>query len=252
LASFYAARIKKWWLAGLLGGLASATRLVGIVLLPALLWEWWQEKVKSPFGPRSSGRGQKSLAYPPGQAKVKTATKNLKLSTALSILHSPVLYLVPLGLIAYMVYLQLNFDDWLYFWHVQPVFGAERSGSGFVLLPQVIWRYLKILFTTSFYHYNFWVAVWELGSVVIGCGLWVVGLLKKIRVSYMIFSFFAIIIPTLTGTFSSMPRYILVAFPMFIVLGLIKNKPLKITLSVTCYLLSAIFTILFTSGRWVS
>ncbi|EKE13917.1 MAG: hypothetical protein ACD_12C00753G0001, partial [uncultured bacterium] len=40
IAAFYAARKKFWWLAGALGGLASATRFVGIFLLPALLWEW--------------------------------------------------------------------------------------------------------------------------------------------------------------------------------------------------------------------
>jgi hypothetical protein len=35
--SFYAARRDKWWLAGLLGAVASATRVVGVLLLPALL-----------------------------------------------------------------------------------------------------------------------------------------------------------------------------------------------------------------------
>ncbi len=39
LATFYFARLKKWWLAGVFGGLASATRLVGIFLLPALILE---------------------------------------------------------------------------------------------------------------------------------------------------------------------------------------------------------------------
>ena len=51
-AAFYAARQKKWWLAGIFGGLASATRLVGIFLLPALLWEWHMYKIK--------GKNQKS------------------------------------------------------------------------------------------------------------------------------------------------------------------------------------------------
>ncbi|MBI5452694.1 hypothetical protein HY945_04475 [Candidatus Gottesmanbacteria bacterium] len=151
-----------------------------------------------------------------------------------------------------MVYLQLTFGDFLYFWHVQPIFGAERSGTGIVLLPQVIWRYLKILFTVPFYTYSFWVSVWELGSAVIGFGLLVIGWLKKVRSSYLIFAFLAITMPTLTGTFSSMPRYILVAFPMFIALGLIKSRSFKILLSVVCCLLSGIFIILFTRGYWVS
>lgn len=42
VASFYAARREKWWAAGVLGLFASATRLNGILLLPALLIMSWQ------------------------------------------------------------------------------------------------------------------------------------------------------------------------------------------------------------------
>ena len=42
VASFYAARREHWWAAGVLGLLASATRLTGIILLPALLVLSWQ------------------------------------------------------------------------------------------------------------------------------------------------------------------------------------------------------------------
>jgi len=96
------------------------------------------------------------------------------------------------------------------------------------------------------------VAFWELSSVVIGYWLLVIGYIKRIRISYLIFSFLAITIPTFTGTFSSMPRYVLVAFPLFIVLGLIKNKLMKIFLLSIFFLLLSIFTLLFTSGHWVA
>jgi len=43
IVSFYLARTKKWWLAGIFGALASATRLAGVFLFPALLVEWWQQ-----------------------------------------------------------------------------------------------------------------------------------------------------------------------------------------------------------------
>ena len=216
VCSFYAARKKRWWLAGICGGLASATRLTGIFLLPALLWEWHKNKIKN------------------------------------KILSSPILYLVPLGLVSYMIYLQFKFGDWLYFWHAQPVFGAERSGSGIILLPQVIWRYLKILFYVPLTSEMFWISFLEVLFTLFSIILLVIAHLKKVRVSYLIFSWLAIIIPPLTGTFSSMPRYILVAFPIFISLGLIHNKYYKIILlAVFCLLLSAL-TILFTGGHWVS
>ncbi len=243
ISSFLAARKKRWWLSGILGALASATRLVGIFLLPALLWEWWEPnklKIKN--------------------EKLKMTIKNSKISkyyynilhTAYYILHTPIFYLVPLGLVAYMVYLQIAFGDWLYFWHVQPVFGADRSGSSIILLPQVIWRYIKILTSIPIAKESFWIPLLELTSTISAIVLLVIAHIRKVRLSYLIFSWLAVLTPTMTGTFSSMPRYILVAFPIFIALGLIKSRPFKILLSVICCLLSAIVTILFTRGHWVS
>lgn len=214
VSSFYAARKKRWLLAGIFGGLASATRLAGIFLLPALLWEWRKEKIK--------------------------------------LLHSPILYLVPFGLISYMFYLQYKFGDWLYFWHVQPVFGAQRLGDRIILLPQVIWRYFKILISVSIYTEGYWISFSELFFTVLSILLLIIAHMKKVRLSYLIFSWCAVITPTLTGTLSSMSRYVLIAFPIFITLGLIKNKIYKMILFfVFCCLLS-VFTILFTRGHWVS
>ena len=42
VGSFYAAKRERWWLAGVIGLLASATRLTGVFLLPALLVLSWQ------------------------------------------------------------------------------------------------------------------------------------------------------------------------------------------------------------------
>jgi Gpi18-like mannosyltransferase len=42
VASFYAAKREHWWTAGVIGLLASATRLTGVLLLPALLVLSWQ------------------------------------------------------------------------------------------------------------------------------------------------------------------------------------------------------------------
>lgn len=41
-ASFYFAKRERWWVAGLCGALASATRLTGVLLLPALIVLYWQ------------------------------------------------------------------------------------------------------------------------------------------------------------------------------------------------------------------
>lgn len=215
ISAFYFARKKRWLISGILGGLASATRLAGIFLLPALWWEW-----------------QKS---------------NSKNSNFLS-----PLYLIPVGLLSYMLYLQIKFGDFLYFWHAQPVFGAERTGETVVLLPQILWRYFKIFTSISWQTEVFWIPFLEFVSTVGAIILLIAGFIKKIRLSYLVFSILAVLVPTLTGTFSSMPRYILMAFPIFIALGMLKSRLIKSIFMIISLILLTVLTILFTRGHWVS
>ena len=42
VASFYFAKSERWWLAGLFGAFASATRTTGVLLLPALAVLYWE------------------------------------------------------------------------------------------------------------------------------------------------------------------------------------------------------------------
>lgn len=244
IASFYYARRGNFLLAGILGGISSATRLTGIFLLPALWWELSQNKEL-----RMKKKELRTLF----DTKLELKTKLLFIiHYSRFLLQSPVTYIVPLGLVLYMLYLQIYFGDYLYFWHAQPVFGAQRSGGNIILLPQVFWRYFKILTTVNIGSVAFWIPLLEFCSTVMGITLLIVAHLKKVRISYLIFSWFVLLVPTLTGTFSSMPRYVLTAFPIFIVLGLIKSKWIKIfLLFIFCCLLS-VLTVLFTRGHWVS
>lgn len=213
-SSFYLVRQKQTLGSGIVAGLGAATRVVGIVLLPALLWEQWKQRVY--------------------------------------LLRSPILYLAPLGLVGYMGYLWRYFGDPLYFWHVQPVFGAARAGSGVILLPQVLWRYVKILLTLPVSAEAFWIAFLEAASLGVCLLLLWQAYRKKVRSSYLLFSLICVIIPTLTGTLSSMPRYIVVAFPMYIALGLLPSRFWKVVLLVLNIGLQITLTILFTRGHWVS
>lgn len=216
LGSFYCARKEKWFLASVLGLCASATRLVGIFLLPALLWEWWE------------------------QHKFKNTHKK------------PFwLPLIPTGLIGYMIYLQKTVGDPLAFIHTQPAFGANRTGGEVILLPQVVFRYVKIFATVASSAYDFRIAALEIGSFVFGMTLLFLSW-KKIRKSYILFSLLAILGPTLTGTFSSMPRYILVLFPLFIFLGMLTNRFAQYILVVSFLALLGLLTMLFSRGYFVA
>lgn len=218
VSSFYLARKQKWLWASLIGLLASSTRLFGILLFFALLSEYLQ-----------SQKGKK-----------------IKLKPLLFLL------LIPCGLLIYMYYLKIAFADPLFFWHAQPVFGAERSGSGIILPPQVIFRYLKMLLAVKIDSLAFINAFFELLSFIFTVVVLLIAHLKKIRLSYLIFSWMSLLLPTLTGTFSSLPRYVLVCFPIFIVLGTIKNKMIKTGLLFISLFMAVFAILLFTRGYWVA
>lgn len=214
VGSFYFARRGSWWFAGILGGIASGVRVVGIFLLPALVIELWPQ------------RKMRSLL-------------------ALS--------LVPVGLLAYMLFLWKTTGSPLTFYTELSTFGVQREGN-LILLPQVFYRYIKMLVGASPPNVLYFIVVVEFISAVLSVLLLAFSLMKKIRLSYIVFSFLAFILPTFTGSFSSLPRYLLVIFPFFIVMPLFLEKRtylrvIAIFVSV-CLLIAE--TILFSRGYWVA
>ena len=222
VCSFYFMRKKMDKTAYLFAAIASGTRLVGAFLFPALLYEQWSRLTKK--------QQQKPLLV---------IRKLLPASMSL------------IGLGSYMLYLHLKFKDALFFLNAQPAFGAERSADKLILLYQVIFRYIKMLITvdpTSLLYYTvsqeFLVSMLFLVLIALS--------LKKVRTSYVIFGFLCYIVPTLTGTFSSMARYVLIIFPAFVYLAHIKNtRAFKVIVFISAILL-AINTMLFTRGYWVA
>jgi len=222
LASFYLAKTKRWWWAGLFGALAAAIRLPGIFLFPALGLEWWfyQNKLKDR----------------------KRAMINL----------IP-LFFIPLGLLYYMRFLLMRFGDPLMFLHVQPYFGAGRSGEKIILLYQVFWRYLKMLITVDKLTTTYFVVVLETLTMVGFLALTVLATIRR-WYSYALFMILGLVTPSLTGTFSSTPRYVLVLFPGFIILAIYgeKYRWLRILYPIIAISLFIFCLILFTRGYWVA
>lgn len=224
LTAFYFARKRKWWLSGLAGVFLSATRVVGIVLLPALLWEWfvwWRDK------------------------KVKKTTKSV-LTSLLPI------FLTPLGLLGYMVYNFTKWGDSLFFVHAQGNFFNNRSVSSIVLFPQTVLRYAKILTTVSSRQFEWWIALLEVASVFFALTMLYFAWKKRVRISYILFAVCALLIPGSTGTFTGMPRYTLTLFPVFIAVALIKNTYVRYSLYTVFFLLQILLFTLFAKGYFIS
>lgn len=99
VASFYAAKRERWWVAGVVGMLASATRLTGVLLVPALLVLSWQ------------------------------MYRSLQIKKILWLL------LIPFGLFAYMFYSWRLSGDALAFIHASAAWG--RKPTIFLLTPLI-------------------------------------------------------------------------------------------------------------------
>lgn len=216
---FYLLRKKNYIAAGVYGLLACSTRILGLWLIPVYLIEVY-------------------LEY-----RDKNIEKDISGNIIIGFL------LIPVGLFLYMLYLGFNFNDPLLFLSSQPAFGAERS-SFIVSTPQVFFRYIKILFTIPSNSLLFFNAFLEFVFTLVSL-LFLVVAFKKIKFSYWLFSFGCWITPTLTGTFSSMPRYVLMMFLLLPVLSKISRKYF-ILLAFLFIILTMILTALFTRGYWVA
>ena len=214
LGSFYFARKQKWLEAGLLGALASATRLTGIVLLPALAIEYLSQK--------------------------KYRWKNIKRSEAVFLL------LIPLGLLIYLAINQAVFQDVFHFaevqkshWYETAVFpwegflSAWASGSYRAGLEALTIGYAQVVFSIF--------------------GLLMSLYAFRIRASYGVFALLTWIAFSSISFWISVPRYMLVLFPAFLVLTeWAKSRPFHILVSGIFIALHLLYLALFVTGTFVS
>ena len=222
--TFYLARKKLFLPAALVALVASATRFVGIFIWPALMIELWQSNKDS----------------------LRKTLKDPRLVLML---------LPPLGLLSFMRFQFLHTGSWISFIVSQPSFGANRVVNKLILLHQVFYRYFRMLTSLNpFADPIYFTIILELVISVLFLSL-TVYTFKKTRLSYAIFAALSVLTPTLTGTFSSMPRYALTIFPAFIVLALFFNKWPKKWQNIYIFIsliLSIISVALYTRGYFIA
>jgi hypothetical protein len=227
ISCWWAATRQRWTWAGMLALLAASTRLVGVFLVPALLVEYLYQN-------RTTLR-QKGLRF----FTIKTHIWSiLKISVG------------AIGLLGYMAYLAGEFGDPLYFLHVQSEFGAGRQES-LILYPQVLWRSIKILLTFPLQNIRYFSYFQEFLAGTLPLLLlakhW-----KKVNPGLLVFSLACFFLPTTTGTFSSMPRYIMVMIPIYPLLAeQFSGKKWWFWLTLSSIWLM-INTVLFIQGYWVA
>lgn len=218
---FYLVRKKYFFLACLIATIASATRITGVFLWPVILYEYWiknNKEIKSFFKP--------FLVW---------------------------LFLPPLGLLSYLKFQWDKTGDALFFAHIQTSF-TGRTTDKIIMLYQVFYRYFRMLLFTQVNSVLYFTVVLEFLSAILILGV-IIFSIRKMRFSYWIYIVLSFLLPSFSGTFASLPRYILVLFPMFIYLAkwLDNSKPLviKIYFSI-CVGFSIACIILFTRGYFIS
>lgn len=214
--SFMNARKAKWVQAGIWGAFASATRIFGILLFPALLIEVYLQKEK--------------------------------LSKTFWII------LIPFGLGIYMLYQYLTVGDAFAFYHLQKVVG-EQHQSGLTSLPQVYFRYVKMILSVDIIN-PIYQTVWlEFLVGILFFTLPLYGYFKKIRLSYLFYAMVGFLLPSIQGSLSSVPRYVIVFFPSFLTLALLINSLPKLVRALIIFVSSILLlteTAIFLRGYWVA
>ncbi len=201
--AIWMARQRRWWMAGLFGGLASLTRQQGILLLAPLAWEFWEANGRSMRTVMSRWRAALGLA------------------------------LTPLGLLAWTVYRSLALSDVRFDWsNPQTIFyGLLVSPSAAQVVPgqrmTAPWE-------------AFWIAlghsdsptIIDLASGVLLLLLFLAGarMIWRLRPSYFIYTLVILLISfsLTTGTrhaYLGLPRHVMVAFPLILPLAIWGKRP---------------------------
>lgn len=212
IGCFWAARTEKWLVAGVLGMLACQTRINGIILFPALLFEIWEQ-----YG--------------------KTKELNRRWFAIL---------LIPAGFISYLMLNYFVTGNGFMFLEYQ-----RQNWSKYMRLPfNGLWdKYQAILYQTPA-NSNI-VGFQELLFVTIGFFSIILGW-KYLRNSYRVWMVANWILFISTSFILSVPRYTITMFPIFILMALASRQDRKINVLFTLWsiLYLALFSSLFIKGNW--
>lgn len=225
IGALYFARKGYWESAALFGIAASATRLIGLIVGPMLLIEWWMQR-RAAVGDESKNRpSYKSLLAP---------------------------ILSPLGAAAYILYLKVVFGDPFAFANASAAWGREPQSP----LEMVQWLFhapdggwLTALKAGNI-NPDDWI---DLLTIIAFLAIGIVLLYQK-RWSEGTFVLLGVLIPLNSGLLMSQRRYMWVLFPAFILLARWGGKNPWFDKTITVLFVSglALFTALFANWYWVA
>lgn len=148
----------------------------------------------------------------------------------------------PLGFVIYSIFLLQQTGDPFYF------ITAENHWQRTLAAPGLgFWESIKNI-AGGQVNNN---VITDLLFAVFGVGMVIRGF-RFLPVSLSIYSLLSVLLPLFTPTLSSSPRFLIVIFPIFILVALVKNHYLQFAYQVISLMLLGIFVALFITGYWVS
>jgi 4-amino-4-deoxy-L-arabinose transferase-like glycosyltransferase len=213
IASFYYARRGKWSFAGTLSLLASLTRLAGLLLLPVLLIEYYHQK---------------------GWKPKKTDLKLLWIFLAIAGFF---IYLALNNQVTGNPFTFMDIEATHWFNRLDPISGL-RSAYGCA--------------TGYDYPSNLTLGIAPIIFAIFGLTMVTVSIWKRLRPSYIAYTFLSWALAVSTSWWISVPRYVMAMFPMFILLGTLTSnrKVATIHIIIISGALLCYFTAIFAIGGW--
>lgn len=214
LLVFYYLDKKNYLLSSIFCALATGTRIVGVTLIFPIIYEIYKEY---------------------------KSTKKINWSFLLT----------PLGLIFYMIYTQIASGNALNIYLKEENWGKTVSLFGpFKIIYESINKIINGLIKLNL-NSNYLIEVTEFFTILIFIFI-IFYLYKKIKMSYWIFITTNILIILLSGSLSSVHRYVAILFPIYFFIGeKIKSKYYYLIISIFIFL-QIIFAGLFLRGYWVA
>ncbi|MEI6289134.1 MAG: mannosyltransferase family protein [Chloroflexota bacterium] len=194
LGTVYFAKKQNWIAASMMGILTSVTRNIGILAWPLVIFEWL----------RSNGWTLKQIFQKENWLSLWEGFKKHWFDLI-------IISIIPLGMITYMLFLKVNFDRPLAFIETQAAWGRENIGPIGVLTKSV--TYMANYPIGKGWLVNFINTFGVLFFLILIPFIWF-----KINEGYAIFVLISLILPLSSST-GSIIRYLLTAFPGFMLLA---------------------------------
>lgn len=152
--------------------------------------------------------------------------------------------IAPLGFLCYMLFVFSKTGDPFYFiWaqsHWDRVFALPWNGFVGTVAALTLPEYRQSF--NLFFELIF--AIFGIGLALRSC--------RFLPAHYCFYGLLSVVIPLFTATLMSVPRFLLVVFPIFIVLAKINNPYWNFFYRIVSIMLLSIFATVFINGYWVS